>query len=83
MPKQKPSGRPEDQPGSETPLTEAGAPPLQQQERTSLDTPATISGRSRDEGDDTIERTGAQTPGRKDPEAVHPPGHQDEDRTTM
>ena len=67
----------------EAPVTQAGVPPLQQQERTSLEGVETISGRPRDEGDDTIERTGAQTPGRKDPEATQQPGLQKEGRNTM
>ena len=67
----------------ESPVTQAGVSPVQQQQHTSLEGPETISGRPRDEGDDTIERTGAQTPGRKDPEATQPPGLKDEKRNTM
>ena len=57
----------------ERPHTEAGAPPAQHQERVSLDNPSQ-SGRPRDEGDDRLERTGAQKSPRSDPEAVRPPG---------
>jgi hypothetical protein len=71
------------EPQDDTPVTQAGAPPAQQQERTSLEGVETISGRPRDEGDDTIERTGPQTPGRKDPEATQPPGLKDEKRNTL
>jgi len=75
-------GSSDHKPDTGAPPTEAGAPPVQQQEQTSLESPD-ISGRPPGEGEDTIERTGAQTPGRKDPEAVQPPGRQDEDRNTM
>jgi hypothetical protein len=71
------------QAGDEAPLTEAGAPPVQEQQRTSLEEPQTISGRPRDEGDEGIERSGPQTPGRKDPEATQPPGRQDDERNTL
>lgn len=64
------------------PLTEAGAPPLQEQERSSLDAPSQ-SGRPRDEGDDRIERSGQQAPPRSDPEAVRPPGSPSPDDNTM
>jgi hypothetical protein len=64
------------------PPTEAGAPPVQEQERSSLDNPSQ-SGRPRDEGEDRIDRTGAQTPSRSDPEAVRPPGSPRPDDNTM
>jgi hypothetical protein len=68
---------------NESPVTQAGVPPVQQQERTSLEGPETISGRPRDEGDDATERSGAQTPGRKDPEATQPPGQKNDKRNTL
>ncbi len=64
------------------PHTEAGAPPAQHQERESLDNPSQ-SGRPRDEGDDRIERTGAQKSPRSDPEAVRPPGSPRPDDNTL
>jgi hypothetical protein len=66
---------------AEGPMTEAGAPPLQEQERSSLDDPSQF-GRPRAEGDDPIERTGAQHP-RSDPEAVRPLGSPGPDDNTM
>jgi hypothetical protein len=67
---------------AEPPLTEAGAPPVQEQERRSLDSPSQ-SGRPRDEGDDRIERTGAQAPAHSEPGAVRPPGAAGPDDNTM
>jgi hypothetical protein len=67
--------------GNETPMTQAGAPPRQEQERTILEGPETISGRPRDEGDDAIERSGPQTPQRKDPKATQTPGQKKERNT--
>jgi hypothetical protein len=67
---------------AEVPMPEAGAPPLQEQERSSLDDPSQ-SGRPRDEGDDSIERTGAQGSPRRDPEAVRPAGSPGPDDNTM
>jgi hypothetical protein len=64
------------------PPTEAGAPPVQEQERSSLDSPSQ-SGRPRDEGDDRIERTGAQSPSHSEPGAVRPPGAAGPDDNTM
>ena len=64
------------------PPAQAGVPPLQDQERTSLDSPSQ-SGRPRDEGDDRIERTGRQDVPRSDPEAVRPLGSTKPDDTTM
>jgi hypothetical protein len=66
-------GRPARSGQPDSPPSEAGRPPAQQQERTSLDS-ASQTGRSRDEGDDVLERTGAQSPPRSDPEAVRPLG---------
>ena len=66
----------------EVPPAEAGAPPAQEQERSSLDNPSQ-SGRPRDEGEDWVERSGAQTPSRSDPEAVRPPGSPRPDDNTM
>jgi len=64
------------------PQTGAGAPPAEHQERESLDNPSQ-SGRPRDEGDDRIERTGAQKSPRSDPEAVRPPGSPRPDDNTL
>jgi hypothetical protein len=64
------------------PATEAGAPPAQEQEHSSLDNPSQ-SGRPRDEGEDWVARTGGQTPSRSDPEAVRPPGSPRPDDNTM
>ena len=64
------------------PSAEAGAPPVQEQERSSLDSPSQ-SGRPRDEGDDRIERTGRQEAPRSDPEAIRPPGSPGPDDRTM
>jgi hypothetical protein len=63
------------------PPAQAGAPPVEQQERSSLDSPSQ-SGRPRDEGDDQVERSRDQTP-RTDPEAVRPPGSPGPDDHTM
>ncbi len=52
----------------EQPYTQAGAPDRQDQSHTSLDT-TSPSGRPRDEGPDTIERTRAQRP-KPSPDAV-------------
>ena len=68
--------------GDEVPSTEAGAPPAQEHERSSLDSPSQ-SGRPPDEGEDRIDRTGAQNPPRRDPEAVRPLGSPQPDDNTM
>lgn len=65
----------------DVPPTQAGAPPKEQQQRSSLDSPSQ-SGRPRDEGDDQIERSRDQTPPR-DPQAVRPPGASEPDDNTM
>ena len=67
---------------AERPLSEAGAPPRQEQERSSLDSPSQ-SGRPREEGDEAIERTGEQNPPRRDPEAVRPLGSPGPDDKTL
>ena len=73
------SNRPGDR--AEAPVTEAGTPQRQDQSRTSLDT-TSESGRARDEGPDTIERTGPQrpTPG---PDATAPSTIDPTERETL
>jgi hypothetical protein len=61
--------------------TQAGAPPEEQQQRSSLDSPSQ-SGRPRDEGGDQLERSRDQAP-RRDPQAVRQPGSPGPDDNTM
>jgi hypothetical protein len=65
------------------PLTEAGAPPAQELQRSSLDSPSQ-SGRSRnDRVDERLERSGPQETPRSDPEALRPVGSPGPDDRTM
>jgi hypothetical protein len=74
-------GEPREGDDAGPPPTQAGVPPVEHQERSSLDSPSQ-SGRPRDEGDDQVERSRNQAP-RSDPEAVRPPGSPAPDDNTM
>ena len=73
------SNRPGDE--GDEPYTQAGAPPRQDQNHTSLDT-TSPSGRARDEGPDAVTLTGAQRP-RRDPDATTPSDANPDDRETL
>jgi hypothetical protein len=66
---------------SNGPITQAGVPPRQDQNKTSLET-ADETGRPRDEGSDSVQRSGPQS-ARPEPPGLIPSDVDADDRDTL